>query len=705
MSGLDPDRQGMLSPGIKEIVRPIDGWIRKYGSPVLASVAVILSYAFVAACVQEDRAGQRTLAIAAIPVAILRRIGDLVDQATRVLLVEPAPIIFIAALIAAGAAFLWRLRAQRVRSWIQDAGLAFLFPLLAATMFFLLEGSLVGAGFSGLMAGAALLAAFRTAPESMRGGGSQFLVLIPLGIGLILRFYALAQVPSGLAEHAVAIHSDFSIPYFRMLSDALENLRPQPFLGAAWTVLVREHFGATGLAGAIGFELFGVSLVVTRLVSASLGLLTVYVAYRLGEELGGIQLGLVFSFFLAISPWHVTFSRYSAAEHVLAPLQFLLSLLFVLRALNKGRLLDVALGIIFASLAWVIYASNLVVPFIVAVLVGYRAAHHWQTARKSWYIALPAVLCFVLISYAMLKQAFPLGLLQPNVRTGYLGEGPLLADWPKRVEMLRAEVNQLFVRADDPWFGMSTSGGLGLVQAALLLPGMLLSFDSLRKGRHGELALLILLGFPIALLPAVFAPDASFRRLMLATTLAALAAAFVVLRLGEALRIAGASKSTLLVLSCAAPLILAGTGTFGYFDRASANEEQANQWFRDLASTVSDSMMQQTVIAAIPARSQLKDATHYIELMAYSKLLAAKAEGIPRGELFVITTCEDGPLGDGHRQVYASPPLVVLARDLDTLPPPCGPAYLSRLTSQFPGSEVVSARSAPVTGDLAPAPR
>jgi 4-amino-4-deoxy-L-arabinose transferase-like glycosyltransferase len=78
---------------------------------------------------------------------------------------------------------------------------------------------------------------------------------------------------------------------------------------------------------AVGFELFGVTLTVTRLVSAALGVLTILVAYRLGRALDGVRLGLVFSLLLAISPWHVTISRYGTQEHVLPPLQFLLSLL------------------------------------------------------------------------------------------------------------------------------------------------------------------------------------------------------------------------------------------------------------------------------------------------------------------------------------------------------------------------------------------
>ena len=236
---------------------------------------------------------------------------------------------------------------------------ALVVPSLVATTALMLRGDFVPATLTGLLAGICLVVLGAVSGEQTEQEPSAWLFLIPLGIGAILRFYALDQVPNGYAEHSVYHHVNFSLPYLEALSSSLQTMQAQPFLGIASNALVHEQWGFISLVAAIGFKLFGVSLTVTRLVSAALGTLTIYVAYRLGRALDGIQLGLVFSFLLAVSPWHITISRYGDQEHAISPLQFLLSLLFVALAVKGGKVSDVLLAGVFTSVTWYIYASRI----------------------------------------------------------------------------------------------------------------------------------------------------------------------------------------------------------------------------------------------------------------------------------------------------------------------------------------------------------
>ena len=151
------------------------------------------------------------------------------------------------------------------------------------------------------------------------------------------------------------------------------------------------------------------------------------------------------------------------------------------------------------------------------VLLG-RAAP--RVALRNWWKILLGLGCFALLSYPAIAQLAPQGILQANMRTGYTGSGSIFADLPKHLQMIGLEADQLFRHANDPWF-TTPGGGLGVFQSMLLLPGLVLAVAALRQllrnanSRYRDLALVVLIGLPIAALPAIFAPDASFRRLML----------------------------------------------------------------------------------------------------------------------------------------------------------------------------------------------
>jgi len=650
---------------------------------VLTGAASIgAAYLFVYFLAREDRKGHLTLSPFSAPVQLLRGLGGLAAGVAHRILVAP---IFFPLL---GVAALMLLRQYRPRTWRHDVALALIVPSLGASASLLLRGDLGLATLAGLLAGICL--ALYGGEETGREA-SPLLFLVPLGLGAVLRFYALAQVPNGYAEHAVAAHVDLSIPYREALSSSLHAHRLQPFLATASHALVYEQSGLSSLIAAIGFELFGVTLTVTRLVSAALGTLTILVAYRLGRALDGVRLGLAFSFLLAVSPWHVAMSRYGAQEHVLSPLQFLLSLLFVVLAVNGGRVRHVLLAGLFTALAWYIYAANLVVPVIVGLFLLCRAAADPRLALRRWKKVLLGLGCFALLTYAPATHLFSRGLLVPNLRTGYRATGPILANVAKRSTMIRLETDELFRLADDPWFSMR-GGGLGILQSTLLVPGLVIAVGALRRRRHRDLAFLVLIGLPIAALPAVFAPDPSFRRLMLVTTLAALVSAFMLVRLAEAARAAGIRGRIVTVAACAGALALGAASTFSYFDRVQLEEESRSLPLRTLGGTVAGLLGKNPLVIVVPVRDNLSDAQRYIKLMAYDTLLEAKRRGVPWEVFYLITSCEDPVDGRTPPAADDSPPILVLHHAVLEPRAPCGPDFVSRLKAHYPGSVVVVAR-------------
>jgi hypothetical protein len=269
--------------------------------------------------------------------------------------------------------------------------------------------------------------------------------------------------------------------------------------------------------------------------------------------------------------------------------------------------------------------------------------------------------------------------------------------------MLGLEADQLFRHANDPWLAMPGSG-LGVLQSTLLVPGLVLAVAALRRRHYRDLALLVLIGLPLAALPAIFAPDVSFRRLILVTTLIALVAAFTLVRLADAARSAAISPRVLAVLVCAGAIVLAATGAFGYFDQVFVGEEISNAWYRTLGGTVAGELGKEPLIVVVPSHDNLTDTHRYIKLMAYDTLQDAEGRGVSRDSLYTATTCEDPIETSSGQTVYAAPPRLIVAENVLQAPPPCGPEYLSRLQAGHPGSAVVIAKQTPLPADLAPAP-
>jgi 4-amino-4-deoxy-L-arabinose transferase-like glycosyltransferase len=87
---------------------------------------------------------------------------------------------------------------------------------------------------------------------------------------------------------------------------------------------------------AASFALFGVTAEALRGVSAVAGALTVGALYLLARQLGGVPVAFAAAGLLAVSRWHLTYSRLGY-EAIIGPLCAALTIYFLLRALRERR--------------------------------------------------------------------------------------------------------------------------------------------------------------------------------------------------------------------------------------------------------------------------------------------------------------------------------------------------------------------------------
>ena len=135
----------------------------------------------------------------------------------------------------------------------------------------------------------------------------------------------------------------------------------------------------------LSMRLLGVSVEALRLPSALVGLLTVFLIYRLGREQISARAGLAAALLCALSPWHLDLSR-SAKRSVLIPLFACLVLIFLCRALRRSpsvrASVDLALCGVMLGLGLHSYELFRVVPLaVVAAIIWVRLAQR----RRLWH--------------------------------------------------------------------------------------------------------------------------------------------------------------------------------------------------------------------------------------------------------------------------------------------------------------------------------
>jgi hypothetical protein len=600
-------------------VRRAAGWA---AVPVLALASTAALLLFLRYLLQCEREGKRTLYQLSAPITALTWVGD---RFGRFATAHWAALLVISLVLLGAAASLRRQQPLSMQSRYLLAGLM----LLAASAAFFLGRRYAPACICGI-AGAAALWRGGWLDLAEAGGGRSFLLVLPVALGAALRFYSLEEVPGGVATHAIVHHLNWSIPYKDTL---LPMLRAGHFLdvaGRIGSILRGEHFGLMSLLAGLGFEVLGVSFLSARLLSAVAGTLTVAMAYFMGRELEDERTGLLFSFLVAVSPWHLTVSRYSDLEHVLSPLQLVVALALYGAAFRTGRLTHYALAGVALGLSWYVYAPNQVLPLIIALHLGAMAAFRRGFLRRDF----PKLAVFLLLFAAVANGPIrTLARGRFHATTGYDSAKVSLGDLPRHGRMIRAAGRQLFVATNDEWFA-KPGGGLSLTEASLLLPGLLLAAASLLRPERRWASALVLLALPISLIPGLAAPDESFRRFYPTATLALFVAACTLSRSLEAARRVGLRPRAIAAAGSALLAVVACVNADVYFNRSSIHTEEGAAVLTETAKLVKESAGKEYVYVFVTPGSEPGDFLGSIRFATYEQQREWSRQGRGPGDFY-----------------------------------------------------------------------
>ncbi|KPJ56913.1 hypothetical protein AMJ49_03275 [Parcubacteria bacterium DG_74_2] len=225
-------------------------------------------------------------------------------------------------------------------------------------------------------------------------------LLIVLSIAAFFRLWQLDEIPPGLYPD-VAINGN----------EALESLKTGNF-----KLFYSENNGREGLfiwLIALSFLIFGVNVWSIKIVAAVIGILTVFGLYLLTKDLfektidnkrKATDIALLSSFFLAISFWHVNFSRIGFRA-ILLPFVLVFFFYFLFKGFKKRGILNFIIAGIFFGLGFYTYTSFrmavLILPFI---LIPYWFIYKKENSQKKF---LFLVSCFLFLVFVI---ALPIGI-------------------------------------------------------------------------------------------------------------------------------------------------------------------------------------------------------------------------------------------------------------------------------------------------------
>lgn len=174
--------------------------------------------------------------------------------------------------------------------------------------------------------------------------------------------------------------------------------------------------------------LLGLSEFSVRIVSALYGIGAVILMYFLGKEIGGEKMGLVSSFILAVSPWHLHFSRVGF-QLIAAVFWILFALLFLYKSLkNKNYYALAAAGII---LSFFSYSTTKLYIFPLVILFFLSNFKETLNLIKTKYFWIVSFLSIVLV----------IGLILPH-----LYDGTFFTRWNQvSNEINKGEVIQAYI--------------------------------------------------------------------------------------------------------------------------------------------------------------------------------------------------------------------------------------------------------------------
>jgi 4-amino-4-deoxy-L-arabinose transferase-like glycosyltransferase len=221
-------------------------------------------------------------------------------------------------------------------------------------------------------------------------------LLIVLIIATVFRLWQLDKIPPGLYPDE-AINGN----------EAISN---------PGKIFYTENNGREGLfinLLSLSFSIFGISIWALRIIPAIIGILTVLGIYFLTKELlakvtsnerKATSIALLSSLFLAVSFWHVNFSRIGFRA-ILLPFIMIFSFYFLFQGFRKRKISDFVISGIFFGLGFHTYISFrfavLILPFI---LTPFWFIYRKENQTKKFLLF---TFCFLLSIFII---ALPIGI-------------------------------------------------------------------------------------------------------------------------------------------------------------------------------------------------------------------------------------------------------------------------------------------------------
>lgn len=241
-----------------------------------------------------------------------------------------------------------------------------------------------------------------------------------IAIGFFARTYHLSSLPPG-------IYPDEAVNG----TDAINALETGNF---RW--FYANNYGREGLFMnliALGFKLFGVSVLTLKMWAVFFGTLTILGIVLLAREFWNTwRAGLVAGFLYATSVWAINFSRISFRANML-PFVLVFSFYFLFRGLRTNKLYDYILAGAFFGLGMHTYIAFRVAPIILFAVLFALILSKKKFFRNYWkplvaYIAamlivtLPMLLTFWFHPEYFETRSESVSILSPKVNQGHLAQ-------------------------------------------------------------------------------------------------------------------------------------------------------------------------------------------------------------------------------------------------------------------------------------------
>ena len=399
-------------------------------------------------------------------------------------------------------------------------------------------------------------------PTWRPGRREVLLVLLILLAALFVRTYRLGDMPPGV--------------YLDEADNAVWGLR---FLEGPYSPFTEHRHGNATLPFqllGVTLQVFGVEPSVLRAFGVIVGLATVVVFYFLAREMFGVPSALIGTALLAVSRWHVHFSRVGFVDNLQVPFFEALTVLFLWRGLRDGRRLDYAFAGLSFGLGFHTYIGYRIFPLVIALFLLHRLF-----SRRGWVRAqLAGLLIFALATFMTLSPLALYAVQKPEIFVRRAEAASVLLDIEREgsyeplLENVRKSLLMYNQRGDPrPRHNLPHESMLDGLSAVFFGLGLGYSLLRWRRDRYFLLVAWLLLGLLPGILSLADSNPQSLRTLGNVPAVFLLITAFWDRAWATYVRLLRADARRYLVLAVAVLLAVScGTNLNIYFGRQASNE-------------------------------------------------------------------------------------------------------------------------------------